>query len=121
MQGTWFAVLGLLGLLGISTDGTIAICGVSKFGWIVCLSKSTFSKSKTRTDSIADKRKNCNLEGSCNKGCIVKDKCDEQPVLYKAAVYVNSNGIYKRAYVYITVGKLKDQISKHYTDIKYER
>ena len=57
----------------------------------------------------------------CNKGCIVKDKCEEKSVVYKATVYVNSNDIYIRTYIGMAEGKQKDRISTHYTDFKHRR
>ena len=76
---------------------------------------------ETKSDNRADKRNNCNRNGVCSVGCIVKNKCEEKSVVYKATVFVNSNGIHKRTYIGMTEGKLKDRISKHYTDFKYKR
>ena len=75
----------------------------------------------TKTDNATDKNKICNLDGVCNRGCIVKDKFEVKSVVYKATVRVNNNGIYKRTYIGMTDGRLKDRISKHYTDFNHKR
>ena len=75
----------------------------------------------TKNDKPANMKKICNSDGVCNRGCIAKDKCEEKSVVYKATVHMNKNGIQKRTYVGMTEGKLKDRISKHYTDFKHQR
>ena len=75
----------------------------------------------TKTDKPTNMKNICNSDGVCNWGCIAKDKCEEKSVVYKATVHVNNGEIYKRTYVGMTEGKLKDRISKHYTDFKHKR
>ena len=83
------------------------------------MNKKVLSNTEPKNGKERSESKNCNTQGVCEKGCRAKGKCETSSVVYKATVHVNDKTYYKKVYVGMTEGKLKNRISKHYSDFKY--
>ena len=83
------------------------------------INKKLLSNKESKNENERSEIKNCNTQGVCEKGCRAKGKCETSSVVYKATVHVNDKTYYKRVYAGMTEGKLKNRISKHYSDFKY--
>ena len=86
-----------------------------------CILKGINKNKIGKVSSKTPKTTECNSLGVCKRSCIAKNVCEKSSVVYKATVHVNDGSIYKRVYIGMTEGKLKDRVSKHYTDFDYER
>ena len=83
------------------------------------INKKVLSNTESNNGNERSETKNCNTQGVCEKGCRAKGKCETSSVVYKATVHVNDKTYHKREYAGMTEGKLKNRISKHYSDFKY--
>ena len=85
-----------------------------------CILKGINKNKIGKVSSKTPKTTECNSLGVCKRSCIAKNVCEKSSVVYKATVHVNDDSLYKRVYIGMTEGKLKDRIRKYYTDFKYE-